>query len=135
MFDGLLNQARTMLGSAQPDQVADATRDHVESIDPGALAQHLTEGAQNMGGPQLASLGQTLLGALAQHGHDEAAAGDAGVSTEAAAQGDQGNVIALIQHAASNPAALRDAAVQFVQKDPQILSQLPGLVQGVIGRL
>ena len=130
-----MNEARSMLGSADPQQVADATRDHVDQTDPGTLADHLTQGAQGMDAGQLGSLGSTLLGALANHGHDETQAQDAGVDTQAAQQGDQGNVIALIQHAQQNPAALKDAAVQFVQQNPQVLQKLPGLLQGVLGRL
>ncbi len=44
-------------------------------------------------------------------------------------------MVALIQHAASNPAALRDAAVQFAEQNPQALTQLPGLLTGIMGRL
>ncbi len=134
-MDFLMNEARSLLGGADPQQVGDAARDHVADVPPDQLAQHLTEGAQTLDQGGLASLGKTLLGALAQHGHDESTAQDAGVDTAAAADGDQGNVVALIQHAAQNPAALRDAAVQFVQKDPQVLTQLPGLLQGIMGRL
>ena len=134
-MDFLMNEARSLLGGANPQQVGDAAREHVADVPPDQLAQHLSEGARNLDQGGLASLGQTLLGALAQHGHDESTAQDAGVDTAAAADGDQGNVVALIQHAAQNPAALRDAAVQFVQKNPQVLTQLPGLLQGIMGRL
>jgi hypothetical protein len=135
VFDSLLNQARSLLQNAQPQEVSDATREHVDQTDPGTLADHLTQGAQGMDGGQLAALGQTLLGALGRHGQDEAKVAEAGVQTDAAASGDQENVVALIQHAAGNPQALRDAVVQFVQQDPQVLTRLPGLVQGVLGRL
>ncbi|BDE04999.1 hypothetical protein WPS_02750 [Vulcanimicrobium alpinum] len=135
MFENLLNQAQSLLGSASPQQVADATRDHVADADPGQLADHLTQGAQGMNGSQLAALGTSLLGALSAHGHDEATAQDAGVDTNAAKSGDQQNVVALIQHAQQNPGALRDAAVSFVQQNPQVLQQLPGLLQGVLSRL
>jgi hypothetical protein len=134
-MDFLMNEARSLLGGADPQQVGDAARDHIADVPPDQLAQHLADGAQNLDQGGLASLGQTLLGSLAQHGHDESQAQDAGVDTGAAASGDQGNVVALIQHAAQNPAALRDAAVQFVQKDPQVLTQLPGLLQGIMGKL
>lgn len=135
MFENLLNQAQSLLGSASPQQVADATRDHVADTDPGQLADHLAQGAQGMNGSQLAALGTSLLGALSAHGHDEATAQDAGVDTNAAKSGDQQNVVALIQHAQQNPGALRDAAVSFVQQNPQVLQQLPGLLQGVLSRL
>ncbi len=134
-MDFLMNEARSLLGGANPQQVGDAAREHVADVPPDQLAQHLSEGAQNLDRGSLASLGQTLLGALSQHGHDESQAQDAGVDTAAAAQGDQGNVVALIQHAASNPAALRDAAVQFVEHNPQVLAKLPGLLSGIAGRL
>ncbi len=134
-MDFLMNEARSLLGNADPQQVGDAARDHVADVPPDQLAQHLTDGARNLDQGGLAALGQSLLGALAQHGHDEAQAQDAGVDTAAAANGDQGNVVALIQHAKDNPAALRDAAVQYVQQNPQVLTQLPGLLQGIMGKL
>jgi hypothetical protein len=135
MFENLMNQAQSLLGQTPPQQVADATRDHVEQTDPSQLAQHLAQGAQGMDGGQLATLGRTLLGALANHGHDEAKVQDGGIDPQAAQNGDQQNVVALIEHAQQNPGALRDAAVQFVQQNPQALQQLPGLLQGVLGRL
>ena len=135
MFEGIIAQARTALQSVEPEQAANATRDHVEMLDAESLAQHLKDAAQTMGGAQLASLGQSVLSALAQNGHDEAHVQDAGLSPDDAAAGNQQSVVALIEHAAQNPAALRDAAVQFVRQDPQLLAQLPGLVQGVLGRL
>jgi len=135
VFDSLLNQAKSLLGSADPQAVADATRDHVDQTDTGDLVQHLTQGAQGMDQGGLAALGMSLLGSLTQHGHDESTAQDAGVDTAAAAGGDQANVIALIQHAKDNPAALKDAVVNFAQQNPQMLQQLPGLLQGVMGKL
>ena len=132
---GLMNQAKELLGSASPEQVGDAAQEHVDQTDPQTLVGHLVEGAKGMNGGQLAALGQQLLGSLSAHGHDETTAQDAGVDTQAAQSGDQGNVIALIQHAGSNPAALRDAAVAYVRQNPQALSQLPGLLEGVVGRL
>ncbi|MEO7040163.1 MAG: hypothetical protein ABI186_09065 [Candidatus Elarobacter sp.] len=135
MFDSLLNQAKSLLGGADPQAVADATRDHVDQTNTGDLVQHLTQGAQGMDQGGLASLGMSLLGALSQHGHDESQAQDAGVDTTAAANGDPSNVIALIQHAGQNPAALKDAVVNFAQQNPQMMAQLPGLLQGVMGKL
>ena len=135
MLEGLIAQARSALQTVEPEQAANATRDHVETLDGQTLAQHLSDAAQTMGGTQLATLGQSILGALAQNGHDEKQLNDAGVSPDDAAAGDQASVVALIEHAAQNPAALRDAAVQLVRADPQLLAQLPGLVQGVMARL
>jgi hypothetical protein len=124
-----------MLQNTDSQQVADATREHVEQTDPGTLADHVAEGAQGMNSGQLGMLAQTLLGALQKAGQDEETVQNAGVQTDAAASGDQQNVVALIQHAAQNPQALRDAVVQFVQHDPQVLTKLPGLAQGVLGKL
>jgi hypothetical protein len=135
VFDSLLNQAKSLLGSADPQAVADATRDHVDQTNTGDLVQHLTQGAQGMNQGGLAALGMSLLGSLTQHGQDPSQAQGAGVDTNAAANGDQANVIALIQHAGSNPAALKDAVVNFAQQNPQMLQQLPGLLQGVMGKL
>lgn len=134
-FGSLLGEAQQLLGNAQPQEVADATREHVDQTDTGTLVDHLTQGAQNMNGGQLAGLAQSLLGSLSQHGHDEQQAQDGGVDTQAAQNGDQQSVIALIQHAGTNPAALKDAAVSYVGQNPAVLQQLPGLLQGVMGRL
>jgi hypothetical protein len=135
MFDALINQARSALAGAEPADVADAARQHVEETDPATLRQHLTDGAQGMDTGSLAQLGSALLGALQQHGASPEQAEDAGVPVAAAAQGDQESVVALIQHVAQNPAALRTAAVQLVSNDPQVLTQLPGLVSGVLSKL
>jgi hypothetical protein len=135
MFENLMNEAQSLLGQTSPQQVGDATRDHVEQTDPNELAQHLAQGAQGMDGGQLSTLGRTLLGALANRGHDESQVRDGGVDAQAVQNGDRQNVVALIEHAQQNPGALRDAAVQFVHQNPQVLQQLPGLLQGVLGRL
>jgi hypothetical protein len=134
-MDFLLREAQQLLGGADPNDVADATADHVADVPSDELAQHLADGAQNMDQGSLASLGQSLLSALSAHGHDESQVQDAGVDTAAAADGDQDSVMALIEHAQQNPGALRDAAVSYVQQNPQMLSQLPGLLSGVMGRL
>ena len=135
MWNNLAAEAASLLGGAAPQDVAAATSDHVASTDPDTLASHLTDGTQNLDQGGLAQLAQSLLGALAKNGHDETQAQDAGVDTEAAAAGDQQNVVALIEHARDNPAALRDAAVDFAKSNPQLLSQMPGLLEGVLGRL
>jgi hypothetical protein len=134
MFDSLMHQAASLLGAASPTDISSAMREHVSETDGSELAQHLTEGAQTMDSSSLAALGQSLLGALRQHGMDSDVA-NAGVSPEQAASGDQESVVALIQHAAQNPETLRTAAVQLVERNPQILTQLPGLVHGVLGKL
>jgi hypothetical protein len=135
MFNNLAAEAASLLGGTAPEDVAAATSNHVAGTDPDTLANHLTSGAQNLDTGGLAQLAQSLLGALAKNGHDEKQAQDSGVDTNAASAGDQQNVVALIEHARDNPAALRDAAVNFAKTNPQLLTQIPGLVEGVLGRL
>lgn len=135
MFNNILSEASSLLASTQPQQVAGATRDHVAQMPAENLATHLAGAAPTLDGGSLAQLGQALLRALANHGHDESQANDGGIDTSAASNGDQQNVVALIQHAQQHPAALRDAVVSFVEKNPQVLAQVPGLMEGVLGRL
>lgn len=130
-----MGAATRLLQNNSPQEVAGAASDHIQSTDADTVADHLAEGAQGMDQSSLAGLGTSLLGALAKHGHDESAVQDAGVSPDAAASGDQGQVLQLIEHAREHPDALKDAAMQYVQQNPAVLKQLPGLVQGVLGRL
>ena len=67
-MNSFLSEAQSLLGGANPSDVADATADHVADVPPDQLAQHLKEGAQNLDQGGLASLAQSLLGALAAHG-------------------------------------------------------------------
>jgi hypothetical protein len=129
---GLLSQ----FSGAAPEQVQSAAADHVSDMDAGQLAGHLTDSAQNMNSGQLGQLAMSLLGALSNHGHDEAQIQDAGVSTAAAQGGDQNAVIALISHAQQNPAALKDAAVDFIRNNPQVVQQFaPDFLKGILSKL
>jgi hypothetical protein len=128
---GLLSQ----FSGASSGQVQAAAADHVEGMDAGQLAGHLTESAQNMNTGQLGQLATSLLGALSNHGHDEAAVADAGVSTSAAQAGDGNAVTALIEHAQQNPAALKDAALDFIKNNPQAVEQFaPDFLKGIISK-
>jgi hypothetical protein len=122
-------------GGASQEQVASAAADHVDSMDGGELADHLSTGAQNMDSGQLGQLATSILGAVSNHGHDEAAVGDAGVSTDAATSGDSDAVMGLIQHAQQNPAALKDAAVDFIKNNPGAVEQFaPDFLKGIIAK-
>jgi hypothetical protein len=121
------------LGAAPPEQVESAAADHVASMDSGELAGHLLQGA--MDGGQLGALATSLLGALGNHGHDESAVQDAGISTADAQAGDANAVSALIAHAQQNPAALKDAAVDFIKNNPQAVEQFaPDFLKGIIAK-
>jgi hypothetical protein len=129
---GLLSQ----FSGAAPEQVQSAAADHVSEMDSGQLAGHLTDSAQNMNSGQLGQLAMSLLGALSNHGHDETQIQDAGVSTAAAQGGDQNAVTALISHAQQNPAALKDAAVDFIRNNPQAVQQFaPDFLKGILSKL
>jgi len=128
---GLLSQ----FSGATPEQVQSAVADHVAGMDAGQLAGHLAGSAQNLNSGQLGQLATSLLGALSNHGHDEAAVQDAGVSTDAAQAGDQGSVTALIAHAQQNPAALKDAALDFIKNNPQAVQQFaPDFLKGILSK-
>lgn len=120
---------------ATPGAVESATADHVGAMDAGELAGHLTQSVQGMDSGQLGALAAALLGALSNHGHDEAAIGDAGVSTSDAQAGDGEAVTALIEHAQQHPAALKDAAVDFIKNNPQAVEQFaPDFLKGIISK-
>jgi hypothetical protein len=129
---GLLSQ----FSGAAPEQVQSAAADHVGGMDAGQLAGHLTDGAQNMNGGQLMQLASSLLGALGNHGHDETKLQDAGISTDDAQAGDQDAVTALISHAQQNPAALKDAAIDFIRNNPQAVQQFaPDFLKGILSKI
>ena len=85
-----------------------------------------------MNGDALGSLAQSLLGSLGKNGTPEGAAPAAAAASEAP---NQENVAALISAASENPTALREGVVRFVEQNPQMLTQVPGLLEGVLGRL
>jgi hypothetical protein len=128
---GLLSQ----FTGASPHQAESAAADLVGSLNTSELAGHLTESAQNFNSGQLGALATSLLGALSNHGHDESVLQDAGVSTADAQAGDSGAVTALIAHAQQNPAALKDAAVDFIKNNPQAVEQFaPDFLKGILSR-
>lgn len=128
---GLLAQ----FSGAAPGQVQAAATEHVDSMDTGELAGHLTQSAGSMNSGMLGQLATSLLGALSNHGHDEAALQDAGVSTSDAQAGDANAVTSLIAHAQQNPAALKDAALEFIKNNPQAVEQFaPDFLKGIIAK-
>jgi hypothetical protein len=128
---GLLSQ----FTGAAPDQVQAAAADHIDSMDAGQLAGHLTASAENLDSGQLGQLATSILGALTNQGHDETKIQDAGVSTDAAQAGDGSAVTALISHAQQNPAALKDAALDFIKNNPQAVQQFaPDFLKGILSK-
>ncbi len=128
---GLLNE----FTGAAPEQIESATAQHVDSMDSGELAGHLTSGAQNMNSGMLGNLASSLLGSLSNHGQNAAAVDAAGVSTDAAQSGDPSAVTSLIEHAQQNPGALKDAAIDFIKNNPQAVEQFaPGFLKGILSK-
>ena len=136
MFGDLLGAAEKMLGNASPGDVQDAAQDHVGSLGAGDLVNHLIGMVPNLPDSARSELASTVLGALGQNGKSEDAVADAGVPTEDAKSGDPQAVTQLLQHAASDPASLKDAAVSYITNNPQLIAQYaPKLLQGILGRL
>ena len=128
---GLIKQ----FSGAAPGDIGAAAADHVGGMDSGELAAHLLGSAQNMNGGQLGALATSLLGALNNHGQDTGAVQDAGVATGAAQSGDGNAVADLIAHAQQNPAALKDAAIDFLKNHPQAVEQFtPDFLKGIVSR-
>jgi hypothetical protein len=121
--------------TASPDQAQAAAADHVNSMDATELAGHLADSTQTMNSGQLGQLATSLLGALSNHGHAESTLQDAGVSTSDAQAGDASAVTGLIAHAQQNPAALKDAALDFIKSNPQAVEQFaPDFLKGIISK-
>jgi hypothetical protein len=128
---GLLKQ----FSGASPADVGAAAADHVDGMDPNALASHLTDSVQNLNGGQLSQLASSLLGALGNHGQDAGSVAAAGVPTDAATSGDSNAVADLIAHAQQNPAALKDAAMDFVKNNPDAVQQFtPDFLKGIVAK-
>jgi hypothetical protein len=121
MFGDLLGEAARLLGGSSAEDVGNATAEHVASLDPSSLVQHVVGSLGNLSDDQRSQLATTVLGVLGRHGTDEAAVQDAGVDTDAAKGGDTGAVGDLIAHAVQNPDELKGAIVSFVQQNPQIV--------------
>ncbi|GAC1500242.1 MAG: hypothetical protein NVS2B8_19330 [Vulcanimicrobiaceae bacterium] len=139
-MDEIGKMAGGALGGASPEAAASAASEHVESMDPSQLGDHLTQSLGSMDQSSLAGLGQQLLSSFTNHpGYDgdaNTATQDAGVSQAAVAAGDPGAVGTLINMAKNNPAVLQQAASMFLGKNPSAIGSLaPGLLQGIMGRL
>jgi len=136
MFGDLLGEAEKLLGTTSASDLQAAAEAHLGGLDSGEIVNHLIGMVPNLPDGAAAELAQTVLGALGQNGSSESDAQDAGVPTDDAKTGDPAAVGALLQHAASDPASLKDAAVSFITNNPQLLQQYaPGLMQGILGRL
>jgi hypothetical protein len=136
MFGDLFAAAEKMLGSASPSDVQDAAADHVGGLGAGELVEHLIGMVPNLPDGARSELANTVLGALGQNGKSEDAVQDAGVPTDDAKDGDPEALTQLLQHAASDPSSLKDAAVTYITGNPQLIAQYaPKLLQGILGRL
>jgi hypothetical protein len=103
---------------ADPADLEQAASDHLGGMDVGELVGHLTQSVQNMDGGAVGNLVQSLTGALGQSG-----TGSTDVGT-------------LIQEAAQNPGALKDAAVDFIKNNPDAIQQFtPDFAKGLLAKL
>ena len=136
MFGDLLGAAEKLLGSGSTDDLQAAAEEHLGGLDSGEIVNHLLGMVPNLPDDARSELAQTVLGALGQNGTSESDVQDAGVPTDDAKNGDPDALSALLQHAASDPGSLKDAAVSYITNNPQLLQQYaPKLMQGILGRL
>ncbi len=113
-----------------------AASEHVASMNTDELAGHVTQAAQSMDSGSLATLAQSLLGALSRNGSSEGEAQAAGVPTDDAKAGDPAAVTALIQHVAQDPSTLREAVTGFITQNPQVVQQFaPEFAKGILAKL
>ena len=131
-----MGQAEKLLGDASQGDLQAAAADHVGGMDAGDLVSHFIGMVPNLPDGARSELASTVLGALGKNGSTENDAQAAGVPTDEAKNGDQAALGALLEHAASDPASLKDAAVSYITNNPQLIQQYaPKLLQGILGRL
>jgi hypothetical protein len=136
MFGDLFGEAEKLLGGTSSGDLQAAAEEHLGGLGTDDVVNHLLGMVPNLSDDARAELAQTVLGALGQNGTSESDVQDAGVPTDDAKNGDPDALGALLQHAASDPASLKDAAVSYVTNNPQLLQKFaPGLMQGILGRL
>jgi hypothetical protein len=136
MFGDIMGAAEKLLGGASADDLQSAAQDHVGNLDSREIVNHLLGMVPNLPDGARGQLAQTVLGALGRNGTAESAVQDAGVATNDAKDGDPDAVNALLQHAASDPGSLKDAAVSYITNNPQLVAQYaPKFMQGILGRL
>jgi hypothetical protein len=136
MFGDLLGAAEKLLGNTSPGQLEDATTSHVNGLDTGELVNHFISMVPNLPDGARSQLANTVLGALGHNGTSEGDVQDAGVPTGDAKGGDQAALGALLEHAASDPSSLKDAAISYIPNNPQFIQQYaPKLLEGILGRL
>jgi hypothetical protein len=139
-FDNVGKIASDIFGEVKTEDVTQAASDHVASLDPSDLADHLQQSVGTMDQSSLMALGQHLLQEFGNHpsfdGDGAAAASAAGTSQDEVASGSPSAVSSLIDYARSNPAVLQQAAQAFVQRNPEALKQLaPDLLSGIMARI
>ena len=136
MFGDLLGAAEKLLGQTAPSDLQDAAEQHVGSLDTGELVNHFISMVPNLPDGARSALASTVLGALGQNGKSENDVQEAGVPTDDAKAGDPAALGALLEHAASDPSSLKDAAISYVTSNPQLIRQYaPKLLAGILGRL
>ena len=136
MFGDLLGDAEKLLGGSSAGDLQAAAEEHLGGLGAGDVVNHLLGMVPNLPDDARAELAQTVLGALGKNGTSENDVQDAGVPTDDAKNGDPDALGALLQHAASDPASLKDAAVSYITNNPQLVQQYaPRLMQGILGRL
>src|SRR5271154_614040 len=123
MFGDLLGAAEKLLGNASAGDLQNAAEEHVGGLDPSELVNHLISMVPNLPDGARSQLAGTILGALGQNGTTEGDVQDAGVPTSDAKNGDPAALGALLEHAASDPSSLKDAAVSYITNNPQLIKQ------------
>jgi hypothetical protein len=139
VFDNLLGAAKSLLGGAGGDasaeQVAGAVSDHIGSLDSGDLVGHFIGMIPNLPDGARTQLASTVMNALGNAGSSANSVADAGVPVASAMSGDHAALGALLEHATSNPQGLKDAAIQYISNNPQIVQQYaPELLKGVLSK-
>jgi len=139
VFDNLLGVAKSLLGGAggdaSPEQVAGAVSEHIGSLNSGDLVNHFIGMIPNLPEGARTQLASTVMSALAKAGSSADSVEDAGVPVVSAMSGDHAALGALLEHATSNPAGLKDAAIQYISNNPQIIQQYaPDLLKGVLSK-
>jgi len=139
-MDNIGKLAGDLFAGVSPQQAADAASDHVETMDPHALAGHLTNSLPTMDASTLEGLGRQLLASFTSHPASpvdaDTASQLAGTNSTAVASGEPAAIGALLNYAKAHPQVLQGAASAFMQSHPGVVSQLsPDLLHGIMAKL
>jgi hypothetical protein len=127
----------SVFGNFTSAQVIDVAEKLISKMGEEDLACAIEQSERTMSSSARTLLIEAMFDAFRQRGESsEDAAEEAGTSLDAITRGDREAVEKLLVYARSNPGLLKDATVEFVERDPALLTELsPEIANAVKQRL